>query len=257
MRGHILELDMILRGIVMSRGENGATISEMRSDYYEITSEQWPLRSLPTSRIVQYLLQIDGLMMEKLENGLCIWYIDDIGNVSERLHASNNNNNIIIEITDTSTIDESITDNGHSDNNCSYNLKPPAKPNILTSSFLNARRAAPISSDVSSIVLDKNQENVNKKRRFSQHSPHNDSASDGNKRQRNFVPKKMPLNETNLSIHNQHSGSNMIKKTTSTEVENSSSAQNGINGSIDRILSTNGLQSYNGGVAELDNPELH
>lgn len=71
MRYHNLELDMILRGIVMTRGENGATISEMRTDYYDITGEQWPLYHYRTQRIVKYLMEIDGFLMHKHENGLC------------------------------------------------------------------------------------------------------------------------------------------------------------------------------------------
>lgn len=87
MRSHNLELDMILRGIIMSRGDRGATIAEMRADYHDIKLEPWPLQYEKTNRIVGYLLQIDGLVMERLENGLCVWYIDDLGNVSQRTQA--------------------------------------------------------------------------------------------------------------------------------------------------------------------------
>lgn len=63
---------MLLRGIVMSRGmENGATISEMRSDYYRIYGQQWPLFGKTTSQIIRYLMEIDGLVMYELDDGLC------------------------------------------------------------------------------------------------------------------------------------------------------------------------------------------
>lgn len=68
---HNLELDIFLRGIVMTRGENGATIAEMRSDYYKLVGEQWPLRRSRTHQIIKYLKEIDGLMMEEHDNGLC------------------------------------------------------------------------------------------------------------------------------------------------------------------------------------------
>lgn len=71
MRHHNLELDMLLRGIVMTRGENGATINEMRSDYYQIYGQQWPLQHDSTHDIVGYLMEIDGLLMNREENGLC------------------------------------------------------------------------------------------------------------------------------------------------------------------------------------------
>ena len=71
MRHHDLELDMLLRGIVMTRGENGATISEMRSDYYRIYGQQWPLQYKNTWQIISYLMGIDGLVMDKHEDGLC------------------------------------------------------------------------------------------------------------------------------------------------------------------------------------------
>lgn len=71
MRHHNLEFDMLLRGIVMTRGENGATISEMRSDYYQLIGEQWPLYRNRTQSIVKYLTEIEGLMMNKLDDGLC------------------------------------------------------------------------------------------------------------------------------------------------------------------------------------------
>lgn len=109
MHYHNVELDMMLRGIVMTRGELGATIAEMRKDFYKIMGEPWPLNRLKTNKIVEYLLEIDGLMMEHLDTGLCIWYIDDIGsNVSERESDSNNNVVVINDTTLSSALHEDM-----------------------------------------------------------------------------------------------------------------------------------------------------
>lgn len=74
---HQLELDMIIRSIVMSRGISGATISEIRSDYFDVICKPWPLRILTTDQIIEYLSEIDGLIAEKIEDGPFIWYIND------------------------------------------------------------------------------------------------------------------------------------------------------------------------------------
>lgn len=71
---HNQKFDMIIRGIVMTRGERGATIEEMRSDYFEMVGEQWLLKRRKTESIVSYLNEIGGLMLEKMDTGLCIWY---------------------------------------------------------------------------------------------------------------------------------------------------------------------------------------
>lgn len=74
---HQLELDMMIRGIVRSRGISGLTISEIRSEYFDIIYKPWPLRVFTTDQIIEYLSEIDGLIAEKIEDGPFIWYIND------------------------------------------------------------------------------------------------------------------------------------------------------------------------------------
>lgn len=212
-----MELDMILRGIVMTRGEMGATIGEMRSDYYDMIGESWPLHRMNSKQIIKYLVSIDGLMMEQLDTGLCIWYIDDIGsNVSEQ--GSDNNNNNIIVINDTSVAMTSALDNEQQANSVSYAIPPP-RPRIVSSSFANANgQAVSLSSSTSDSLLIESLVNANCKRTLSEDSV---SQQIEQKRQKLLKPGRLPLNEENLDIHNRYNGANsMLKQTTSTEIGN-------------------------------------
>lgn len=72
---HSLKLDAIICGIIMTRGESGATISEIRSDYFDIVCQHWPLRWNTTDQIVQYLMEINGIVAERIEDGPYVWYV--------------------------------------------------------------------------------------------------------------------------------------------------------------------------------------
>lgn len=218
---HNLELDMILRGIVMTRGDSGATISEMRSDYFNIVCKPWPLNACDTDETIQYLMQIDGLMMEKLDSGLCIWYIDDIGsNVSERECDSNNN------VIDSLVATETVSENTQYASNNSYEIPPPRVRRLATSSFITGNGVGISSSSASTMPIDAIV-NVSRKRNLSDHGDENTD-----KRAR-LTNDQLPLLEKNLDIHNRHNGGrSMAKKTTSTEIENSISAPSELNGCI-------------------------
>lgn len=225
MRGHNLELDMYLRGIVMSRGELGATISEMRSDYYKLIGEPWPLVRYSTEQIIKYLMDIHGLMMEKFESGLCIWYIDDIGSNISREYDSNNN---VVVIEDSVA---SVSNNQLASNNNSYALPACSSRRIITSSFVNDHgpQVSASSADTLHIELI---DNVNRKRNLSEHSEHMPLHTE-NKRPKMLSPDKLALNEQNLNFHNRKNGANsMARQTTSTEIENSISIHSDLNGCI-------------------------
>lgn len=225
MQRHNLEFDMILRGIVMTRGELGATIKEMRSDYYDIIGEAWPLKYRNTHEIIIYLLEIDGLMMEKLDTGLCIWYIDDIGcNISERDLDANNNDVIVID-------GSSVLENEDLPHNNSYAIPAPRR-HMVTSSFVNehARGMSTVTS-ASDTSLMESIESINRKRNL---SPDSQSVSIIDKRPKLLAPDRLPLLEKNLDIHNRKNGAKVMvkKQTTSTEIENSMSVQSDLNACI-------------------------
>lgn len=220
MRGHNLELDMILRAIVMTRGENGATIGEMRSDYYHIKLEPWPLQFQPTNRIIDYLLHIDGLLMERTSSGLCIWYIDDLGNFSNQIVDWNNNdsgqtNRNIITV-NSSSGDFMISEHSRSGS---------------SSHFLSRSRSKSKSTDVSgesgvrfmSRTTDNNNNSKPNANHFKRISDRPSSGMIDSKRPR--VEQLIPLSEVNLGIHDECTriDCDVAKKTTSTEVETASS----------------------------------
>lgn len=249
MTTHDLKFDMILRGIIMTRGENGATIGEMRDDYFLLTSKSWPLFFSPTKKIIKYLLQIDGLIMEKSTDGLCVWYIDDIGNdLSEQLQDSNNNNsNCVATATDdSSTGMRGATDNIQNGNysSCTSSLPVPCKRQKLSTSS---------TGETSLHFIDTN--GPVRKRNYSLHSSDIVHQPSGKR------PHQLEaLNQENVSIHNQHNGTNnMTKKSTSTEKESLSNAQIGMNGSIDQILISNGSidsQSSNRPISENESQQI-
>lgn len=66
----------IIRGIVISRGDTGATIAEMRTDYKQLVCEDWPLHNRSTDEIEKYLNNIEGLSSIQLEDdGPFVWFI--------------------------------------------------------------------------------------------------------------------------------------------------------------------------------------
>lgn len=214
---HNLEVDMIIRGIVATRGEEGATISEIREDYFEIVCEKWPLQYVHHRVIIGYLMEIQGLVMVREPNGPCIWYVDDLGNVSEQLNLQrcDANNNEIVTVSDVSTL-ESVTEMS-SDNSSSYAL--PTVPRVQSASA-SLTGFHPLPSG--STILDAS----NIRKRHISFGSSQESFLNDTKRHRNGSFNRMNLIEENLQIHNLHVGSNGIcKKTTSTEVECSTSMQ--------------------------------
>lgn len=230
---HNYEFDMIIRGIVATRGEEGATIAEMRDDYFEIVCEKWPLQGVHHRAIIGYLTELEGLVMVRVPNGPCIWYVDDLGNVSERLnqHQCDANNNDIITVSDASTGENVIEISSNSNSTISYVL--PTAPSVQsTSSSLNGFNPLP-STTITDTSADVQENDKSRKRHISfgssQESFYNDT-----KRPRNKSFDRINLIEENLEIHNFHVGSNgMCTKTTSTEVECSSS--------INQVFNANGF----------------
>lgn len=218
-----MELDMILRGIVMTRGDAGATIGEMFNDYFDMMGKPWPLNRRNNEQTIRYLLEIDGLMMEETENGPYVWYIDDIGsNVSSEQEIDTNNN--IVVINDSSVAMTSVLDSQQAADRDSYAIKPPRR--IISSSFANGR-AISLSTSDSLIEAAEHLENGIFKRTVSQD---NSLAHNEQKRQKLLKPGRLPLNEENLDIHNRNSGANSpMKQTTSTEIAHSNTTQPDLN----------------------------
>lgn len=240
MKTHNQKFDMIIRGIVMTRGENGATIEEMRSDYFKMFCEHWPLKCKKTDHIVQYLVEIHGLMMERLDTGLCIWYIDDIGsNLSDRQIDSNNNANVA---------GQSDSSGGEVQNDSNGFVAPLMRRKMLISAFVSGTLIPSLSSSSTtttstssaiitassvSFVEQNERETDTLKRRHS-----HDSCPHEVKRIKSTEADRLPLIEQNLNMHNWNSATNGTAKqvTTSTEKENSILAPNGAaNGGIDAI----------------------
>lgn len=206
---HNQEFDMILRGMVQARADAGATIHELRSDYYQMNSEPWPLKNYDTDGIIKYILEIDGLMMQKLDSGLCIWYIDDIGNNMSASDADSNNN-----INYTSTTLETVSESDPQTSNSSYAIPPPR--------ILSKERDSDASTSSDTLYIE-SIGNVSRKRNLSADS---ETAVHPAKR-------VTPLLENNLDIHNRHNGTDAVaRKTTSTEIEHSMSVQSDLNGCI-------------------------
>lgn len=242
MASHNQKFDMIVRGIVMTREENGATIEEIRSDYFQMTGEPWPLKCRQTGSIVSYLKEIDGLMMEKLDTGLCIWYIDDMGSSLRYQRVdSNNNTNVAVNQSD---------GGGDVRNDCHSCVDPLVRRQITTS-FVSGNTGASMSTTTTttseaitastSTASETLEENECESNELKHKSPHDDRYPLGEKRVKGNETdptNQMPLNEQNLSLHNWNSGASGVSKqvTTSTEKENSMLASNGAaNGAIDAI----------------------
>ncbi|CAD7093050.1 unnamed protein product [Hermetia illucens] len=62
-------LDVLMRSILISRAKTGATIQDLRSDYYEHTGEKFPFEE----NIVDSLLNIPGVICYKDHNGTFIF----------------------------------------------------------------------------------------------------------------------------------------------------------------------------------------
>lgn len=226
MRGHSLELDMILRAIVMTRGETGATIGEMRSDYYHIKEEPWPLQFQPTNRIIDYLHHIDGLIMERARDGLCVWYIDDLGNLSHQLQDYNNNNsgqsNKNIVTVNSSGESALIIDQSRSEGSSNFLSRSLSKSKSTNASTESGVRFVSTTTDNNN----NSRANSNKMKRTTvDHAP----ATIINKRPR--LEKLIPLSKVNLSLHDKCTRveSVVAMKTTSTEVETASSRNASLN----------------------------
>lgn len=236
MRSHNLELDMLLRGIIMSRGDDGATIAEMRADYFDIKLEPWPLQYQSTDNIRKYLLQIDGLLMQLQDCGLCVWYIDDLGNVSQQLLLDSNNNNVVT-VSDVTSI---TIDSRHTDaTDHRFVSGPRAKSNP---SSLSMESGVQLLSSTTEPLAD-GRAPPKAKRTFGLRSPVGPSAS---KRAKVSSPQRVPLSELNVDLHDMCTGTEpRPKKTTSTELE--LGAQNTSNGSI----------SLQNSLTEIDSQEFN
>lgn len=226
---HNAELDLMLCGIVATRGKHGATITELRNDYYKAVEVPWSLRKYDTNRIIRYLNEIKSLVMVENENGTCIWYVNDGANPSERLAQDSNNNDVIIG-SDVSAINPA-TDGS---TNSSYMIKPISRAMRATSSVKD-KSSIVSNNSVSMRSLDPIQVNHGKKRNPSANSSLlNGSVPDvipsSRKRQcidRGRPASRMPLIQENIDRHNRRNGFKSDQAvTTSTEVAASTSTAN-------------------------------
>lgn len=233
MRSHNLELDMLLRGIIMSRGDDGATIAEMRADYFDIKLEPWPLQYQSTDNIRKYLLQIDGLLMQQQDSGLCVWYIDDLGNVSQQLLDSNNN---VATVSDVTSITIDSRDGDHR-----FVNGPRAKSNP---SSLSMESGVQLLSSTTEPLGD-GRAPPKAKRTFAMQSPALVGPS-ASKRAKVSQPHRVPLSQLNVDLHDMCTSTEpRPKKTTSTELE--LGVQNTSNGSI----------SLQNSLTEIDSQEFN
>lgn len=217
----------------MSRGENGATIEEMRSDYFEMFNTFWPLKLDQIDEIVQYLSEIHGLVMEKLDSGLCIWYIDDLGSSLSDRHMDSNNNVMAAEQQSSDSVEVQSDSHGFvaplsrrqmvttSSLFVSGNTEPSLSSSATSSTAVITSSA---SSDNSIETIENAPELAKNKRKLS-----NDDCSLVKKRIKPNATDRLPLIEKNLNLHNWNSGANGTVKQliTSTEKENSMLALNG------------------------------
>lgn len=230
MRSHNLEVDMLLRGIVMSRGDDGATIAEMRADYFEIKQEPWPLQYQSTDRIRKYLMQIDGLVLYREASGLCIWYIDDLGNVTHQQQDQNNNNIATVSSWTATTADSRTIDT----ENRFFSTK--SIPSIVSVSMESGVQL--LESETASDKLPDGYAPPKSKRTFA-----HQSVAEPNRSKR---PKTVPLSELNVELHDEWTTlaePRRKKKTTSTEL----GTQN----------TSNGLISLQNSLTEIDSQEFN
>lgn len=236
---HNEKLDFVLRGIVMTRGDSGATIAEMRAEYFNMFCEKWPLQNLKTDHIVRYLIQIEGLVMVKCESGPCIWYIDDLGSsLSDQDVDSNNNITTIsneMELTEPVTTVPSHASNHETTDN-SYKIRhfrsrPNLTPSLSTVSAETLHFDSSLENDHTDLAT--------KKRPLSQNT---DATEHVHKRLKPDEANRLPLIEKNLDIHNRKSGANeMVKQVTSTEKESSMSVQSVSNPSVEIMECTESI----------------
>lgn len=247
---HNRKFDMLLRGIVMTRGENGATIEEMRTDYFRMFGEHWLLMGNTLAETVSYLIDIDGLMMEKQSSGLCIWYIDDIGSSMIERHIDSNNNGTVAGQSDDS--------NGFVDpqrrrqmlTSSSFvrgNTVPPSVSSSTATESSSTMSATAEESSQSTEVIDDIQpienacEPATTKRKLSQ-----GNCSHVEKRMKATTePDRVPLNEKNVNIHNWNSGPNgIVKQVTTSTVKGENSLLNGATNEvgIDVIEGIDGIE---------------
>lgn len=61
---------------MFTRGSDGATISEIRSDFYAATEQKCHRLNRSTNEIVDYLNSLPGLVMDKLPSGAFVWFFE-------------------------------------------------------------------------------------------------------------------------------------------------------------------------------------
>lgn len=84
-------MDYLICGIVFTRGADGATISEIRSDLYALTESECHRLHRQTDEIVDYLNQLPGLVMETLPSGAYVWLADSFHMEYVAMNAANGN----------------------------------------------------------------------------------------------------------------------------------------------------------------------
>lgn len=77
-------VDYVICGIVFTRGTNGATIGEIRSDFEDVTLQKCSRLNRKTDRIVNYLNRLPGLVMDVLPSGTYVWYAQSFYSLAER-----------------------------------------------------------------------------------------------------------------------------------------------------------------------------
>lgn len=77
-------VDYVICGIVFTRGTNGATIGEIRSDFEEVTLQKCYRLNRKTDRIVKYLNRLPGLVMDVMPTGTYVWYAQSFYNLAEK-----------------------------------------------------------------------------------------------------------------------------------------------------------------------------
>lgn len=73
-------IDYLICGIVFTRGANGATISEIRTDFYDVALQNCYRLHRSTGEIVNYLNSLPGLVMDVLPSGAYVWFAETFFN---------------------------------------------------------------------------------------------------------------------------------------------------------------------------------
>lgn len=170
---HRRDFDMILRGIILSFGDDGATLKDITTTYEKLMYKKLPMHWKTHDELNQYIGLIDNVCMQLRNGGLAVWYVEETD------HSSS------------SETDESTTEE-----HCNVQLRNKYIPETAASSTSSVLAHMQVAVEV---------HNQNNSPPIP--STSTDSSDSLTKRQRNVFPTAAPLSQRNVEIHNQNNPS--------------------------------------------------